>query len=347
MLGSEEEGVCPSASNLTVLLRGVRHLRNLGGACPWVTKALVMLNKSLPKHPPLALENFVSQPDIKDKEAAVVAKLCPNLKKIHLERPEENCQAFVPDALGALLRLSDLKHVESLCVLSLDIIESMCCVRQLLAAGSHLTELTLMNVVRGPVELPYLAHFCPHLRKLCLRGFNLRKLAEGRDEYGTRKLRWDDGADKDDAQGDMRDKSKKRFLWPSLQTLELSPLLGGAVDRESLLEIVRGAPNLRTLDVGTSASQLSDEDVPALSPAGNKLVSLTLRRNANMGEPLRLTGRAVLGLLERCSHLTTLGLLNDWSVSEAEQAELRRHCTANNLRVSLLASRCGCSCANC
>lgn len=58
-----------------------------------------MLKKALPKHPPLALEKFISGPEIKDKEAAVVAKLCPNLKKIHLERPEENCQAFSPNQL--------------------------------------------------------------------------------------------------------------------------------------------------------------------------------------------------------------------------------------------------------
>lgn len=73
--------------------------------------------------------------------------------------------------------------------MTLDIIESMCCVRQLLAAGSHLTDLTLLHVVRGPIELPYLAHFCPHLTSLCLRAVGLRKLAEGEDQYGRRRLR--------------------------------------------------------------------------------------------------------------------------------------------------------------
>lgn len=358
VLGDEEEGVCPTAGELTVLLRGIPHLRSLGGACPWVTKALVMLNKALPRHPPLALERFVSQPEIKDKEAAVVAKLCPNLKTIHLERPEENCQAFLPDQLGALLRLSDLKHLESLCAMSVDIVESLCSVRQLLATGAHLTDLTLMHVVRGPIELPYLAHFCPHLKNLCLRAFSLRKLTEGEDEYGPRTLRWEDdcedvGRDHQQsqkssvAQHDARDKSKKRFLWPSLVSLELSPLQDGGVDRESLLEIVQGTPNLRTLNVGTSAEQLSDDDVPALSPPGNKLVSVTLRRDASTGAPLRLSRRAVLAFLDRCTHLTELGLLDDWSVSEDEQKDLRLHCRRNNLRVTLRASRCGCGCPNC
>lgn len=69
-------------------------------------------------------------------------------------------------------------------------------------------------------------------------------------------FRWDDD-EGDDAQGEAGDGIKKRFLWPSLRSLELLPLQDGGVDRESLLEIVHGTPNLTTLDVATSAQHLS------------------------------------------------------------------------------------------
>lgn len=43
VLGSEEEGVCPTAGELTVLLRGIPHLRDMGGACPRVRQPVPII----------------------------------------------------------------------------------------------------------------------------------------------------------------------------------------------------------------------------------------------------------------------------------------------------------------